>query len=93
MTIPLDTHTILWFLENNPKLPAITRNRIETTQTVFVSIVSPWEICIKANISKLNLLSLSAISSPNSSPKASPNYPSPSPIWKSTAIVTYQGQI
>ena len=55
MTIPLDTHTILWFLENNPKLPAITRNRIETTQTVFVSIVSPWEICIKANISKLNL--------------------------------------
>ena len=55
MTIPLDTHTILWFLENNPKLPAITRNRIETTQTVFVSIVSLWEICIKANISKLNL--------------------------------------
>ena len=59
MTILLDTHTILWFLENNPKLPTTTRNRIETTQTVFVSIVSLWEICIKANIGKLNLFNIS----------------------------------
>ena len=66
MTILLDTHTILWFLENNPKLPTTTRNRIETTPTVFVSIVSLWEICIKANISKLNL----------SIPFAFPSFPS-----------------
>jgi PIN domain nuclease of toxin-antitoxin system len=55
MTILLDTHTLLWFLENNPKLPTTTRTRIETTPTVFVSIVSLWEISIKANIGKLNL--------------------------------------
>jgi PIN domain nuclease of toxin-antitoxin system len=55
MTILLDTHTLLWFLENNPQLPASTRTRIESTSTVFVSIVSLWEISIKANIGKLNL--------------------------------------
>jgi PIN domain nuclease of toxin-antitoxin system len=51
----LDTHTLIWFLENDPRLPSITRTQIETTPTVFVSIVSLWEIAIKANIGKLTL--------------------------------------
>ena len=55
MTILLDTHTLLWFLENDPQLPARTRIRIQTSTTVFISLVSLWEIAIKTNIGKLTL--------------------------------------
>jgi PIN domain nuclease of toxin-antitoxin system len=51
----LDTHTLIWFLENDPRLPPTTRTQIETTPTIFISIVSLWEIAIKANIGKLSL--------------------------------------
>jgi PIN domain nuclease of toxin-antitoxin system len=51
----LDTHTLIWFLENDPRLPPATRTQIETTPTIFTSIVSLWEIAIKANIGKLSL--------------------------------------
>ncbi|MFM6064534.1 MAG: type II toxin-antitoxin system VapC family toxin [Microcystis panniformis] len=53
MTYLLDTHALIWFLENDPQLPQTTRNQIETTPTIFVSIVSLWEIAIKTNIAKL----------------------------------------
>lgn len=55
MTYLLDTHTLIWFLENDSRLPETTRTQIETTPDVFVSIVSLWEIAIKANIGKLTL--------------------------------------
>ncbi len=55
MTLLLDTHILIWFLDNDPKLPTNTRTRIETTPNVFVSIASLWEIAIKVNIGKLTL--------------------------------------
>ncbi len=55
MTLLLDTHALIWFLENDPKLPTAIRNQIETTPNVLVSIASLWEIAIKANIGKLTL--------------------------------------
>lgn len=55
MPLLLDTHALIWFLDNDTRLPASTRSQIETTPTVFVSIVSLWEIAIKANIGKLQL--------------------------------------
>jgi len=55
MTLLLDTHALIWFLENDARLPISTRSRIETTPSVFVSIASLWEIAIKANIGKLEL--------------------------------------
>ena len=55
MTLLLDTHALIWFLDDDVRLPANVRNRIETTPTVFVSIASLWEIAIKANIGKLEL--------------------------------------
>jgi PIN domain nuclease of toxin-antitoxin system len=55
MTLLLDTHILIWFLDNDPKLPANIRTRIETTPNVFVSIASLWEIAIKINIGKLTL--------------------------------------
>ncbi|NJR48935.1 MAG: type II toxin-antitoxin system VapC family toxin [Leptolyngbyaceae cyanobacterium CSU_1_3] len=51
----LDTHALIWFLENDPRLPSTTRTQIETTPTIFISIASLWEIAIKANIGKLTL--------------------------------------
>ncbi|NJN88188.1 MAG: type II toxin-antitoxin system VapC family toxin [Leptolyngbyaceae cyanobacterium SL_7_1] len=53
----LDTHTLLWFLNNDTKLPTLVRQRIENTEFVFVSIASIWEIAIKVNVGKLTLLS------------------------------------
>jgi PIN domain nuclease of toxin-antitoxin system len=56
MTLLLDTHALIWFLDDDDvRLPANVRNRIETTPIVFVSIASLWEIAIKANIGKLEL--------------------------------------
>jgi PIN domain nuclease of toxin-antitoxin system len=51
----LDTHALIWFLENDPRLPPAICTQIETTPTIFISIVSLWEIAIKANIGKLTL--------------------------------------
>jgi len=53
----LDTHTLLWFLNNDPRLPVSVRQKIEETEIVFVSVVSLWEIAIKINIGKLNIVS------------------------------------
>lgn len=56
MNYLLDTHTFLWFIENNKNLPDSTRSLIQTTQdNVYVSIVTPWEIAIKTSIGKLAL--------------------------------------
>jgi len=51
----LDTHTLLWFLNDDPKLPAVVGEQIENAETSLVSIVSVWEIAIKINVGKLNL--------------------------------------
>lgn len=52
----LDTHTLLWFLNEDAGLPPVLKQQIEDADTVFISIVSVWEIAIKLNISKLTLL-------------------------------------
>lgn len=49
MSILLDTHALLWFLGNNPKLPKSIKEQIENTESVFVSLASIWEIAIKVN--------------------------------------------
>jgi len=44
----LDTHVIVWALEDPDRLAAGTRTAIETEENeVFVSVVSPWELAIK----------------------------------------------
>ncbi len=52
----LDTHTLLWFLNNDPRLPVSVRQKIEETEIVFVSAISLWEIAIKINIGELNIV-------------------------------------
>jgi PIN domain nuclease of toxin-antitoxin system len=51
----LDTHILLWFLEDDPKLPPSLKSLIENSDSVFASMVSIWEIAIKLSINKLSL--------------------------------------
>ncbi len=54
MKFLLDTHILLWFLENDSSLPEIMREAIATPKNlVFVSSVSAWEISIKQSVGKL----------------------------------------
>ncbi|MBW4440471.1 MAG: type II toxin-antitoxin system VapC family toxin [Plectolyngbya sp. WJT66-NPBG17] len=52
----LDTHTLLWFLNEDANLPPVLNQQIESADNVFVSIASIWEIAIKVSIGKLTLL-------------------------------------
>lgn len=51
----LDTHVLLWLLEDNPRLGVHARRRIIETAGVYVSAASTWELAIKAAIGKLTL--------------------------------------
>ncbi len=51
----LDTHALLWFLDDNPKLPSEVKEIIENADRIVVSIVTLWEIAIKLSIKKLEL--------------------------------------
>ena len=54
MNILLDTHVLIWALENNPTLSESARkNIILADNIVFVSSISIWEIGIKKSLGKL----------------------------------------
>ncbi len=56
MNLLLDTHVILWYLEDNPSLSSFMGDVLESTEnTLYLSIASLWEIAIKITIGKLNL--------------------------------------
>ena len=55
----LDTHTYLWFRSSPKMLPAAVLNLLTNSSfEVLISIVSPWELAIKAGIGKLNVTAL-----------------------------------
>ncbi|MCK5799585.1 MAG: type II toxin-antitoxin system VapC family toxin [Deltaproteobacteria bacterium] len=50
----LDTHALLWWLFDDPKLSSIARDVIaDPANKIFVSSASAWEICTKHRIGKL----------------------------------------
>lgn len=52
----LDTHTIIWYSENNPKISENIKKLISDSKNqIFISIASIWEMAIKLKINKLNL--------------------------------------
>jgi PIN domain nuclease of toxin-antitoxin system len=54
MNLLLDTHTLLWWFDNNPILSESARKAIGQMQSiVWVSAASAWEIAIKKAIGKL----------------------------------------
>ena len=56
MKILLDTHALIWFLEDDPSLSLRARTAIETAGAVRkVSHASAWEIAIKVSLGKLRL--------------------------------------
>jgi len=56
LRILLDTHILLWWLENSASLPKAARELIcDTDNTIFVSAVSLWEIWLKQSLGKLRL--------------------------------------
>ena len=56
MNLLLDTHSFIWFVENNPSLGPHARTLIqESTNDVFLSIASVWEMAIKVSLGKLSL--------------------------------------
>lgn len=54
MRLLLDTCTLLWFLRDDAELSERAASAIEDpTSEVFVSVVSIWEIAIKAGLGKI----------------------------------------
>ena len=56
MNLLLDTHALIWALENNPTLSDNARDAIVNGENmVFVSSASAWEISIKQAMGKLKV--------------------------------------
>lgn len=57
MRLLLDTHILLWYLDDNENLSTPQRAQIEDRRNqVAVSAASLWEITIKVSIGKLELI-------------------------------------
>ncbi|MDR0612780.1 MAG: type II toxin-antitoxin system VapC family toxin [Dysgonamonadaceae bacterium] len=53
MTCLIDTHTFIWSISDTGKLSSTAREiLIDNGNTVFVSVVSFWEIALKTSIKK-----------------------------------------
>ncbi|MEX1258044.1 MAG: type II toxin-antitoxin system VapC family toxin [Gemmatimonadota bacterium] len=54
MTFLLDTHALLWWVTDDPRLSALARERIRDPENVIlVSSASGWEITTKHRLGKL----------------------------------------
>lgn len=54
MNALLDTHTFLWWITDDPRLSASARSIIsDSSNRIYVSSATGWEIAIKAQIGKL----------------------------------------
>ncbi|WP_373488970.1 type II toxin-antitoxin system VapC family toxin [Blastomonas sp.] len=51
----LDTHVLLWWLQDNPRLGQRTRGLIaDPANEIMISIATPWEISVKHRIGKMS---------------------------------------
>ena len=56
MNILLDTHAVIWFITEDPKLPLASKKIIENPENnCFVSMATYWEMGIKHSLDRLNL--------------------------------------
>ena len=51
----LDTHVVLWLLDDSPRLGSQGRGQIIGSTAVYVSAASTWELAIKAAVGKITL--------------------------------------
>lgn len=56
MRILIDTHILIWHLEDDSQL-SLARSEIisDTDNSIFISVASLWEIAIKSSLGKLSL--------------------------------------
>ena len=56
MRLLLDTHVLLWWLDDDPRLSKEARAAIANEENVvYISAVSAWEIVIKRGLGKLDM--------------------------------------
>jgi PIN domain nuclease of toxin-antitoxin system len=56
MRLLLDTHALIWFLEDDPRLSIPARTAIESKDSEnYLSLVTGWEMAIKVSLGKLRL--------------------------------------
>ncbi|RJG55919.1 type II toxin-antitoxin system VapC family toxin [Sphingobium terrigena] len=56
MKLLIDTHILIWWLEDSPRLGQKARFRLSNPQNVVLaSVVSLWEITIKWRVGKMHL--------------------------------------
>lgn len=56
MIVLLDTHALIWSLEDSPRLSDTARKVIEETgNLIMASVVSAWEIAIKVSLGRLEV--------------------------------------
>jgi len=55
MKLLLDTHILIWLMEDDPRITPRARSLIADAEQSFVSSVSIWEIAIKVSTGKLRI--------------------------------------
>ncbi len=55
MRLLLDTHVLLWWLADDPKLPHSIRAAVETADEVVLSAATAWEIAVKRAAGRLTV--------------------------------------
>ena len=55
MRFLLDTHVLLWWIDDDPRMSGRSRSLISHADTVLVSVASVWEIAIKAGLGQLEV--------------------------------------
>lgn len=55
MKLLIDTHILIWLLQDAPQLSADARRLLSEADSVHVSTVSLWEVAIKRSLGKLRL--------------------------------------
>lgn len=55
MKLLIDTHTFLWFIQDDPNLSSHAVSLLESDADLLLSTASLWELAIKVNLQKLIL--------------------------------------
>jgi PIN domain nuclease of toxin-antitoxin system len=50
----LDTHILLWLMQDDPRLSQRAREIIDNSAEVYISVASIWEIAIKWRLGKID---------------------------------------
>ncbi|MEV6791580.1 type II toxin-antitoxin system VapC family toxin [Streptomyces sp. NPDC051320] len=53
MRLLLDTHVVLWWLDDSAELSGEIKDLLDTEPSVYVSAATPWEIAVKQSLGKL----------------------------------------